>query len=521
MRKVPGVNTHIFKQPDIPWSVGSPLKEVETDLVLDLQTKNTNLMYQEAADHDGVLAAQTPADADAENVGYIYDMGNRAYTWNSTIKPTLNTIDGLSCLDFSGTNKLVLIEDDLTKFGKLTENTSIWTLQFFIKFKVAADGVYQSVFSNRTSGGTTSRLLEVRKTSSNVLNVLMADGSGTFKTNNNTTATITSSDGWTPITIYKNGSGTGSLSIKIGSNAAETSDVNTSGSAGNTATQLGLGSVFSGDLDAYVSNVRLYSRALTDDEISAYSDYTSVRTSNYGDYRLRFDLDFTDSTRMWTDSTRTVNVVDAGLIKYMDGDSRQDLDYNIGRYIDSGGVDTNAPTYDEDGLNGGGVSVWDATRVMTIEEDNGDGMMAERVGTWTMFVVLKNDTAATGSRPFRGDAVLNYLVKTGSAYSGAFDDPYWALHNDPGVIAISPVETTDEWDVVCIRRVVNLFDTWSKTLTKETNANNVGEYNQSSMGDSAVAGWEMNGKIQKVKVFSGALTDNEITTEMKSLAQSI
>jgi hypothetical protein len=107
MRKIPGVNTHIFKQPNIPWQEGYPYKL-------------SPLLWLDATDLDYITLDGTDVNAflDKSNTGADFVLGT-APTIDSTTNPTKVT--------FTSSNSEYLINTaNISTFTSLSQGSIVY-----------------------------------------------------------------------------------------------------------------------------------------------------------------------------------------------------------------------------------------------------------------------------------------------------------------------------------------------------------------------------------------------------------
>lgn len=498
----------------------------DDDLILDLQTHSLKLMFQEEGDlTDAVNSAVT---ADDDSVGRIYDMGSSAFTWGENEeaspagkRPLLKSEGGRSCLKFEGSDSLMVVNDDGNVFDPIWgDPSSQFSVRFWVKRASGTDGTTCLIFGNRRSGvndGPSDRSIEIGILSSNKLRVLLGDGSGTWKINQSSTATITEADGWVPVQITKDGHGTNKLTIYVGDETPESSDINNSGTSGDAGAAMRV--KLSGSGDCFISSLQFWKKIITAQEITDYKSSNPARTSAVGDFVEKWSIDFSSNSKLWTSSARSANVADAGNIMYVDGDGYQgDAAYREHRNLEPEGASAAyAPVFDEGGSpKSEGVAYYNGVKNLEFNQ----AVTPEQRGRFTMLIVCKHEDILVdtdGSHVISGNEDVDYpsyLVKTNEAYNeGAYPDPYWAMHTITGTqkMGTVPVDTTDRWDIIAVRRDLNdEFALFDKGGTKYTD-NSITEVwameRIGRPGNYKDAKWWMEGKYALLRYWNGLMSD--------------
>lgn len=477
----------------------------------------------------------TQVSTDGNSVGCIYDQSvNGLILRNSTSgeRPVLGS-DGTrnSFITFDGTNDRIPILSSLSFFNTFWQTVPKGTMLFWIKFN-GGDGSAQRIIDNN-DGTTTNPGMQIFKDASN--KIVARAGDGTIRWTVTSSTSITVASGWTGVIVSVNGVGSGGSAagrlILINSSGTvleSTSFDVAAGTAVNAQTNFMLGSRLNTPnlfLNASISCIICENFPVSDSLINQFKIYNPPRSTTEFAPIVQYLFDMNNNAYIFRN--------DAGTILCNDGDPVRVVRSNItGNFNTIGGFgalrrnifnlvgDSVVPTFQTNVLNGKSALLFDGVD----DELNFLSTCFEELGgKWTFFLVVENLDSTFGSHFLSGN---NYVVVTGSAYSGASPpttvNPYAVVHPNP---AGTQVHTnlinpgTDGPRVMAFRRDRSNLAAWNGAKTKTTSTssslfsiNNMGEAHSGPGAD-----WNAHGYVFYFKKYNGVMSDSAVEAEIDRL----
>lgn len=464
---------------------------------------------------DGSIQGLTPVTQITDPVGSIESPVN-AHTISAlgaAGRPTLTSGNGAnSALLFSsaGNGNMLTVKNSQTAF-RFIQGTGIATI--VIHASVSADGVAYTLLDSN-AGTTANAGLLIERTTGNKIRLLVTKGvagSSVFNYTTNT-STLRAIDGVVPIVISLNNASGGS--IQIGTQPAESFARLSTPLDALSASDLAIGRQFGGGnkLDGTIQDIFIFSGPVSATNITALQSWNPMSTAasmvsevgaENGWYNfLDTWLDFTDTSTLYQDNTRTAHVSATNdpisLVEH-----KLDPGGHLNRAATATSTD-NRPLWISETMGGD----WDGIN------DNLTFHAFNRNTQNTIIIVGMNRDNVYGSH-FLSSSGSRILVTgtnyTGNQPPGGPGAPYMIVH--PGLGATSYNLLTHPaiggWNLLEIRRD---GPTWTQSIagTNVSTAVNDTVLSINNMGMQQLPNWALNGEVRMVLKFNAILTDDQM-----------
>lgn len=512
------------------WLGGTPAEPATTFTTPSLVTADNVLFfcsacnkanYQELGFFDVDISVNVPytmADAEADPVGFMYDLGPNAFTATAVTagsQPSLTFTSGRS----SGMNfasELLNVQNSQSSLKSMHANGQQFS--WAVWAKKSTDGTTMYLNSNATSTAHYGILFNT--TAANKIVISCVYGSaGNYRFLHTSTATFTIADGWTPIIVTIGANGAGNGTLYIGDKTPETFTINAVGAMNNAtydlcwgATASAYGSRFNGFMDC----LTIQNRVLTAPEIAAFKAYNPASSTD-SFLTKSHEFDFNDTATMWSDTTRTTPIVDGVGVALVDNKASTT---NFGPRLDYliQAVAGKRPLYDANIINGLGIVDFDG-----VDDDLAIQSLTARGGAFVYFFVERHTKlAAAGDHIMFSDTDDAYIAITDNNYVSGdplLISPYIAAHQDVGTSDTCAVNQsiTSGYRVTAIRRNGN--ETKLYTDAGNNSYTSVKQYAFASIGRPAngSADWWKKGPYAKVVFYYGYMTDAQVTAAATAL----
>lgn len=458
-------------------------------------------------------AGETAASSTADPIGQIDDPSPSCHiiqSTTSTRRPALQT-DGLpeSHIRFDPTQngntvQLLQVRNSVGGFNFIHQ-TGIFSV--VVKLRVETDLARKHIIDSNTAGtGGPGLHIEVNSLNEILVNVRRDGASATIW--NSTTSvlnTITTSDGFVTLAVYSTDGSTLHIEKWDSSGSqvwAQTfSRTNAPGGTANATTDLTVGTLLNSigsGLNASVQGIAISNVALSSADIVRFARYSPRRSSKsqlrisgrtLTNFCYRF-YDFTNTTKLWTDTARTTNVASNGdTIAACDhiGDTSTHL--NRGASQSTSG---NRPTWRSTSLG----AEWDGSNdTLTLAQASG---FEPNGGAQTLCIVAQNRDHTNGSHVVSLSGGV-YVALTGDSYSGGGNR--WAHHfGAGGSIGVIDATYDNDDNFLVVESRKNGLSAESRTsfndATADTSSLSTGDtFGPNSIGASGApgSGWQLDG----------------------------
>lgn len=473
-----------------------------------INPSNTRKLFQE----QGATGIQlTDCDADGETLGSMYDGGINCLMLsaiNDASRPVLQSGAGGSYIDFDGTNHLMRFSISKKLFIGVNAVNPILSILITVHFD--ADGTNVSLIDSNDGSASAAGFFIQRLGATNRVQTI-AYGGG-IMWNFTSTPTITAASGKTTIILTINGVGTGTGSLKIGANAAQTFNV-AAGNATESSTECFVGARAQTNdrkLNGGLYDLTIVNKVVSAGEITSYQALSLPRHSTRF-LKQSWSYDMNDSTKIWADTAKTTPITNGTAVRVIQNQIQPSFGSALKDLISPSAGES--PLWREANINS----------LSSIEYDGSNDDLVFNCGTpdnggrWTLVFIAKNDDATNGSHVFFG---IQYVVITGSNYSGNSSKngvAYTTLHTGGGNSGfVDTVNTNDGTNVFVITRNKNTFTIWNgnkqSSVQVDTNA-----FSISRIGKEFLAGWWLDGLVAYAEYYADVMPDKMIEDLIDSL----
>jgi hypothetical protein len=485
------------------------------DYIFWLDFANTTTMFQEPAISSAV--PRTAVTADADEVGMIYDRGRGANVVTSASDltcPVLQTSGGVSYVGDGTSTSYQLRTINAKPYFRFTHAAApVWSVQFCVMV-TSADGVAVVLMDSTSNGNSTSKGFRVSRTTGNKLQINVNRGtSGVVVVNSVISTDSVVQNTWYYVSIDVNGVGAATGRLKINNGSVQTFAV-----AAGIDDIDPTNEMFFNTQQRYGSQVIWRNRILTTDELNNWNGHSNARSSTEFTPIKVWDLDFNDTTKMFSDTGRTTPVTNGDKIRVIDNKITPLVGTLLTRYLSNAVGDSTSPQYDENTLNGYGVGTWDGS---DDELSFSERMNLAYGGKFVTFVVFKNEDVSNGSHLFYdGD----YWAVTGNSYNGGLGVgvPYSIAHFAGSFVdnatGAPPLKNKTGYNVLVMRRNGTTVDMWTGLKEKET-ATITYQFNITQMGRyyGGNTDWWLHGKVARITHYNGNFSDEDVENEITNL----
>lgn len=478
-----------------------------SDIILKFNLYDLTTMWQERSIFPGGVPV-TPVTTNTNPIGTIFDQ-SLATTFlratGSTTIPTL-TADGVT---FDGSNDLLEVPGSNIYLKGLHSVGAVWAMRFWIK--KGLDGAARSPINNQGSSATQNGFY-LQLTAANKVRIFIGDGTAPAICDYTSTASLTVAMGATPIQIIINGANS---KLVIGSTTETFTASITEGSTNNANANLRVG----GDGSTYFTgsisrDLMFVNRVWTAQEMSDYQSYNPSITTNKFTPIKQWDLDFNDTTNVFSDAGETTPITDGGTIRSIR--SKVTIPYNSAfRRKATSASALASPIWRASAKNGAAEFDGTGTQILTYSED----LWFEVGGVSTTMFIFKNDDATFGSHYVNGNP--EYGTVTGKNYSGNAAvtgdaaQPYSTCHHGgaggSGTGPTALVSRSDDYNILVIRRFGGVADIFNQRKNK-TSLSGFGKFTSSLFGTAAPAGgtnWHPDGNLVRIIKYTGFIDDDQ------------
>lgn len=482
-------------------SKGTSQQPPISDPLLWLSSAWTSTMFQEISTSPQLTAVT----ANTNPVGLMYDLSDQTHIVianNAGRRPLLSS-DGTrnSFLLFDGSNDFILITNSKKYFSYFGGANPTWSLVFWVKSN--GDGTLQALFSSNNRS-TTSNGFYLGKNANNTLNLFITNNSVAL-VNKNTTATLTTADGWVPIRITCSGAGANTITIQIGTKTEETANF-TGGTALDMLSDLHIGSrdtsvdrAFNGGLD----DIMIFNRVITADEWTAFKAYNPERTTIEFESKINWEHTFSQATT-WANTTRTTPVSNGSVIRVVDS-TLASLIGNLNRGLTSA-ADASSPLWTASAINGLPAAEYGGT-----DENLTTGRFESLAGKKVYVFICKNRDMTNGSHVAFG---TQYLAMTGTNYEPGQER--WVHHLSDGNSVDVPLVNDTEYNLIVVRVNGANVKAWNSANVTDTFVTTGGSI-FTDFGKEFIAGWWQDGFTAYSAMYNGAPSDIQIMTLINTL----
>jgi hypothetical protein len=453
------------------------------------------------------------SDTDNDLVGYVYDLGPNALTLtnsaSSATRPTLKS-DGIrsSYFEFTGAHYL-FIQNSTVILRPAFQASPVWGIMIWIK--KGLDGTLQTVLSS-SNGSASQRGFHLSLAAANKVLFRLCDGDGSLMANHTTTAGVAVADGWTPIMVYVNGTGTTGR-ITVGNNSEESFSI--SGGVTNSATNnlyFGARPDASEPFTGGIAQVIMLNRVITAGEWTNWKAFNPTRSSvNFRTLAYRYD--FTDITTQWSDASATVQATVNGSVNTITNDKTSNFGTNPRSLQQT--------TAANQGVHRSNVVNSQAALELDGSNDNYNLLtLFGRGGSQTIYIAYINQDQSLASN------IIDATYPSYASSAGELYDPpnaYVAWHFDvslPSDVVSVDVENANQVTIIALRtygeqRTIFNYSgaSNSTTTTKKFEPVNFG---RAANGDASLY---MDGYYLLIEDWHGHETDSQVIAHMQEIGE--
>lgn len=486
---------------------------IYNDMALWLDSSNTKTMFTASATQAAV------SEATSGNVGLMYDRSLNAHVVR--VAPFGGSVNNCPSTSNDGTrNALVFNQGNNNRIQLVRVQSAlkaihsanpVCSIMFYMR--MTTGNASQRVVMSNNNNLTTQIGFSIYRDASNKVVARATNGSAVTWTITSTTS-ITTASLWVPVIITLNGSGTGTGRLIISTLEDVTFDIPATGVSSNATGDLWIGTrsslveFFAGNL----SDLIILNRVATSGEIASFKAYNPTRKSVDYTPILHTWYDFTDATKMYSDTSATINVVANDPIRVVKNKVSENFSEN-GRRLTTVDVPT-SPLYKTNVQNGFSAVEWDG---------NGDNfdieteLCTEYGGQFVLVFIAKNRDSVNGSHLARGGS--RYVVLTGKDYDGTSPRMQW--HPDPtdsdSVGIHGKGSGANVWEMFVIRRNGPVTTVWNGLKqSAATTTDHPFSLVDIGIDDFPSAEWDMDGNQLLIKKWTGYMNDVEVEAMIDS-----
>ena len=497
---------------DLPWYE----QTFGTDIALYLSTSIKGSAWQEQRSTDVPL---NKSAEDGDNVGMMYDASMNcliADAESDLRRPTVQSdIDKNTFLDFVGgaSGDRLKVRRSNTLLKPFHGTNPMGAIGFWVKMKPGTDGVRQVILNSGAETTANAGIL-LDRLNTNQLRIIVTYGSaGNSAVSFTSTATLTESDGWTPVRVELNGTGVGKGLVAI-DGVQETFDVSAGADIDSTS-DLIIASNLAGTTtyDIQIDDLIFLDRVFSAPEKATFESINYNRSEVEPTKYKMWDIDLRDSSTVWADTGKTTNAVNDDPIRVIS--SKHQSNYGgVIREMTSTNEAT-SPLYKSMDYYGLGGALWDGV------DDNLDlneNLFEEKGGEWSFIAVIKNLDNLVGSNYMKGslygvvtgrDYPTNDIENGGRAYSVAH----------PVGSAVSLLDLPkqgDEFNIICYTRSGNTITAYNENLVKVSETTNE-QWDINKFGEEFNPGFWFDGVLSRMIKIRGLLSDFEMSQRIKEI----
>lgn len=498
----------------LPWYE----KTFGTDIALYLSTSIKGATWQEQRNTDVPLNKSTN---NGDNVGMIYDASMNcliADAESDLRRPTIQSdIDKNTFLDFVGgaSGDRLKVRRSQTLLKPFHGTNPMGAIGFWVKMKSGTDGVRQVILNSGAETTANAGIL-LDRLNTNQLRIIVTYGSaGNSAVSFTSTATLTESDGWTPIRVELNGTGVGKGLIAI-DGVQETFDVSAGADIDSTS-DLIIASNLAGTTtyDIQIDDLIFLDRVFSAPEKATFESINYNREEIEPTKYEMWDIDLRDNSTVWSDAGKTTNAVNDDPIRVISSKHKSNYGGVIREMTSIN--DATSPIYKSMEYYGLGGALWDGV------DDNLDlseNLFEEKGGEWSFIAVIKNLDNLVGSNYMKGslygvvtgrDYPTNDIENGGRAYSVA--------HPTGSAVSLLDLpKQGDEFNIICYTRSGNIITAYNENLVKISETTNE-QWDINKFGEQFNPGFWFDGVLSRVIKIRGLLSDFEMSQKIKEIKE--
>jgi hypothetical protein len=530
--------------PSVALAQWSPTDIANAHLIID--PSNCLHLWQEVGG-----SAVTQADTAGDPVGIIDEPhGHDVRSTSASTQPILGndaTHGAFLNYDSTGGSKVTFV-NNVEKLTRCFHTNRHGWIFARVQFQSATAAANQTLLDQiALSAGSNSIGLAVRRTTAELIRVILADGDGTASLDFSTAASSVAHTNVVEILIQINPSpATSSIQLDDGTpvTATEGDSAPADANASNSL-RIGLANGNTSPLDAKLYLLVVGSGALDSDDLTALRAYKPQLNPTGKSKALRTGTGTlpSDHTHLigWWDNTNTDNLLQHDgttavttaddpvgvLINAREADAPANATFNR-NFVQT--TEANCPTWQTNQINSLGAPVWageaDNPPTTYVGEHNLANQYADFTGrgTRTFILVFKQSRTATGAHIIRTSANSSYMVQTGTDYRELPEiSGDMVFHEGGGTYSTSPLVNPNPEGLTFVvleesgtywRASIN--GTWAAAGTGRvaTNWQHIGRPAHKTDGLS----WDLAGSMYELAIFNKLLTQAEINKLVATMA---